>query len=253
MREYEEKGYLNWYDGVNLGAKFSFLDVINKAGDSDYYALCDQYDIWLPNKLAEAVKKLEKYSDKKPLLYYSETMQVNNELKKTRKQFHSGEPYKFGQIMIKNHASGCTMVFNKTLQKLLKYPGLHGLERIPYHDHWIYMVCLACGGEVIYDTNSYILYRQHGNNVIGANRGVICKLKQNGILNHDCNRYYWAKELYSAYENDISDDAKDLLKIIINYKTSMENKLKLALNRNIKPKSKLEKIIIFISVLQERF
>lgn len=253
LNEYQAKGQLKWYEGENIGAKYSFLDVLQNAEEAEYYAFSDQDDVWLPNKIKEALNKIEMYQEEQPILYYSETMQVDNQLRKTNYQFHSGKPYKFGQILIKNHASGCTMVFNRTLQQLIKKQDYRQLENIPYHDHWIYMVCLACGGKVIYDSESYILYRQHNQNVIGANRSLLTKLNQNGILNHDCNRYHWTQTLYLYYVDDMSYNTKEMVKKVLCYKKSKWNRLVLALDNKIKPSNYAEKILILVSVLLGRF
>lgn len=255
LEEYQSTSSITWYKGVNLGAKYSFLDLVKKSGEYDYYAFCDQDDIWHPRKLISALNKIEKYSQEIPLLYYSETTQVDERLNRIHKQFISGKPYSFGQILIKNHASGCTMVFNNALCKLIKMPELSMLRNIPYHDHWIYLVCLSCGGEVIYDAKSYIYYRQHKNNVIGSNRSFVKKIKENGllILNHECRRYLYTCDLWSNYSNYLTLENKKIVREIIEYKDTIEKRLFLALDNRVKPISTGEKIIIFFTVIMDRF
>ena len=45
--------------GTNVGWRKSFMELIYNSPESDYYAFCDQDDIWLPNKLQVAIQKLK--------------------------------------------------------------------------------------------------------------------------------------------------------------------------------------------------
>ena len=59
LNKWQQLGFLTWYRGENIGFAESFMDLVQKAPKADYYAFCDQDDIWLPNKLKAAVEKLE--------------------------------------------------------------------------------------------------------------------------------------------------------------------------------------------------
>ena len=59
-REYS--GKLSYYVGPNVGPAKSFLDLIKHAPEAEYYALCDQDDTWLPDKLKIAVEAIVKAS-----------------------------------------------------------------------------------------------------------------------------------------------------------------------------------------------
>ncbi len=53
----------------HLGAAKSFLRLLAEAGDDfDFYAFCDQDDVWLPGKLSSAVNKLKQIPAKYPCL-----------------------------------------------------------------------------------------------------------------------------------------------------------------------------------------
>ena len=52
--------FIKYYQGENLGPAKSFMELINKAEDADYYALCDQDDVWFDDKLSTAVDTLER-------------------------------------------------------------------------------------------------------------------------------------------------------------------------------------------------
>ena len=39
------------------------------------------------------------------------------------------------------------------------------------HDWWCYQIISGAGGEIIFDKNKTVKYRQHNNNLIGKNNG----------------------------------------------------------------------------------
>ena len=57
LKKYQSKPNVHIEYGINLGYKKSFMTLLMKVNDYDYYAFCDQDDIWLPNKISCAVKK----------------------------------------------------------------------------------------------------------------------------------------------------------------------------------------------------
>ncbi|MCQ4775656.1 hypothetical protein NE634_18520, partial [Lacrimispora saccharolytica] len=77
LKKYEQDGKLHFSQGKNLGFINSFFDVMGSSGEAEYYAWCDQDDVWLPEKIERAVKKLQKdkYAHKnepeQPVLYFS--------------------------------------------------------------------------------------------------------------------------------------------------------------------------------------
>lgn len=165
--------------GHNIGfvKSFSLLinESINRFKEINYFAFSDQDDFWLPNKLSKAIEILKDYSDNKPSVYCSNLIISNSKLQPLR--------YKYKNInffinkyncLIQNYGVGCTMVFNrKTVETFAKI----NPTNINYHDHYIYKLCMFLGN-VIYDNESYILYRQHEHNVIGAPNFLTRTLKR---------------------------------------------------------------------------
>ena len=71
--------------------------------------------------------------------------------------------------IVENVVVGCTSVINQTaLQLLATNPPTH-YERIIMHDWWAYL-CISSFGQVVFDREPKILYRQHANNVLGGQR-----------------------------------------------------------------------------------
>ena len=69
LKEYADKhDIFSYYQGENCGPAKSFLDLISKAEKADYYALCDQDDIWEINHLEVLLSNI---GDKSFLKYYN--------------------------------------------------------------------------------------------------------------------------------------------------------------------------------------
>lgn len=68
LRSYEDRGLTHLITGENLGYGASFLTLLRDSGRADYYAFCDQDDIWKSDKISRAVKVLENFrSGRSPL------------------------------------------------------------------------------------------------------------------------------------------------------------------------------------------
>lgn len=148
--------------GPNLRAAASFLRLLHTAPQAEYYAFCDQDDIWQPDKLARAIAALEDHSE--PALYCSTMTLVDQDLKVLTISAPYGD-LSLRHLLFENVATGCTMVFNAAARKLIDSldpsPGA-----ILMHDWWCALVITALG-TVRYDARPTVLYRQHGGNVVG--------------------------------------------------------------------------------------
>ena len=69
LRSLEEKGELTLLSGGNLGVVGSFVELLRRApAEFEWVALCDQDDVWRPDKLARAVAALSQGSQDVPRL-----------------------------------------------------------------------------------------------------------------------------------------------------------------------------------------
>lgn len=236
----------------NIGAKRSFFKLLTYSPESEYYAFSDQDDVWDLDKLISAINKIDTYEKEIPVMYYSETLQVDKELIPLKKNIISGKPFDLKQILIKNNAIGCTVVFNKKLYSLYK-PIEADYIFVPYHDHWMYILCRLFRGEIVYDNKPHIKYRLHDNNTVGLTKNPIKKIYKSGLLDNKCIRSNRCLVLYSMYGNKIGIEEKEILKKIIKYKDGLKNRLELAFDKTIKPKTFVEKLIFFYIVLSKKF
>jgi len=191
LQEYQEKypDRLQWVQGKNCGVIRSFFELLRTADtDADFYALSDQDDFWMADKLSSGILSFErvgkadgrrlseKHMDKEiPRLYCCRPRLVDVNLSELpagikRPPVRPG----FGNALIENVVTGCTVVINRELRDLV----VRGLpEFTVMHDRWLYLTA-SCFGEVIYDETPHICYRQHGENVVGANNSRIAEWKE---------------------------------------------------------------------------
>jgi glycosyltransferase involved in cell wall biosynthesis len=154
----------------------NFLSLVtDKRIKADFYAYCDQDDVWLPSKLSVAIKALQKESPKIPLLYCGRTTYVDERLQIKGLSPLYNKPANFKNALVQSIAGGNTMVFNANTKKLLEGAGK---KEIISHDWWTYLLVTCIGGRVIYDEFPQILYRQHEGGLIGANTSIKDNMKR---------------------------------------------------------------------------
>jgi len=226
-KHYENKFHI--IEGDNTGWKKSFFELISYAITAvpgfDYYAFADQDDIWLPEKLGKAISQLSLHIDK-PALYCSNLFYYKNgeNLGVVR---HSDITPTYKNCLCRNYASGCTIVFNNSLLKILN-DGTPNLEIA--HDYWLYMVARLCG-DVIIDNDAYILYRQHDSNQIGSKTSVTDiwkrRLKSFKKSIHSHYRETYAKELLRIHKGRMNPEAIQAVSKMAEYRSSFRSKMRL--------------------------
>jgi glycosyltransferase involved in cell wall biosynthesis len=180
--------------GPQKGFCQNFLQIINDTKiQTDFYFLSDQDDVWMPHKLSHTLKKIAKLDATKPCLYCARTTYVSSDTKKILGQSDLFlKPPSFKNALIQSLAGGNTMAFNNHLKKVAqKYSKVDVVS----HDWWLYILNELVGGVTLYDHESTILYRQHSKSLIGANKGLVAKLKRLRMLLNGTYRIYNTKHL----------------------------------------------------------
>lgn len=207
INRYPKHGALTWYTGKNLGVAHSFMDLVKNAKmNYDFYAFSDQDDVWKDDKLIRAVSTLDKNDISSPQLYCANYKLVDKGLKAIYNNKIHLTTTSFGSSIVFSNCTGCTMVFNNCLLRMLKKCTP---KNIIMHDDWVHKVCLAIGGSVYYDNSEVLLYRQHENNVDGG----IHSFKNKLVRMHD---YVFGKRRF--------ENRKQLIELLKIYKNNMPQK-----------------------------
>jgi len=141
---------------------------------ADYFAFCDQDDVWMPEKLSVAITTIKAYQRPYvPIIYCGRTQYVTKELKHCGKSPLFAFPTSFNNALVQSIAGGNSMVFNLAAKSLIEKVGV---VDVPSHDWWLYQLISGAGGVVIYDPIPQILYRQHENSLVGGNNKIFAKM-----------------------------------------------------------------------------
>lgn len=246
LKDYQEAGKLSYYQGGNLGPARSFLELLKEAPESDYYAFSDQDDFWLPDKLETAIKRLN-VENSMPALYFCQTQLVDKNLSKIPSVIIH-PLLTFGESLIYEFIGGCTMVLNNNLRKIVDS---YEPNYIMMHDTWIYSIALAVNSKVVFDPEPHMLYRQHGNNVVGQGSGELVRIKRRykRIVNKEQSRYRRAEELKAGYSPFISSENMDILDLFLDGKKNIIKKMKLIFDKRFKCANKKTKRNFNLAVL----
>jgi glycosyltransferase involved in cell wall biosynthesis len=165
------EGKLILRKGPQQGFSLNFLSLAcDPEIKADYYAFCDQDDVWLPNKLTIALENIianQVHNDiRVPYLYCGRTNYVADDLKPIGISPLFVFPPTFRNALVQSIAGGNTMVFNRETKSALEKVGIIS---VPSHDWWLYLLVAGIGGSIYYDKVPQILYRQHDDSIVGEN------------------------------------------------------------------------------------
>lgn len=216
----------------NVGVIKSFFSLINQVKDAEYIAFADQDDVWLPNKLIRAVTLLEKEEKDIPLVYCSAKQLVDENLNPIPAAMtYKNVRTEFGNALVENMCTGCTCVVNHKLLELMqgKTPNFTVM-----HDFWIYLVG-TCFGKVIYDEQSYILYRQHGKNELGMASSIRENYRRRvkNFRKHRGQLSRQAEELIRIYGTQIRKEELETATFLIRTRQYIKPRIILLQKRNI--------------------
>lgn len=184
LRQYQSKwpaGKLTIRSGPQKGFCQNFLSLACDPNiRADYYAFCDQDDVWLPAKLEVALSNISaNQSTEVPHLYCGRTKYVTKNLKPCGMSPLFVFPPSFRNALVQSIAGGNTMVFNQPAKKLIEKVGP---VDVPSHDWWLYQLISGVEGVVFYDRMPYLLYRQHEFALVGGNNSFPAKMERVWML-----------------------------------------------------------------------
>lgn len=131
-------------------------------------ALCDQDDIWHPEKLMQGRRVLERanaqmvHSDARLVATDGTTVLHNSMFAFERRHKNPG----LRGLLYRNNITGMTLLMRPQVARVaLPFPPQSGVHF--YHDLWLGLIASATGGVTLIDT-PLVDYRQHDSNVMGA-------------------------------------------------------------------------------------
>lgn len=204
IKNYKEKNNnIILKEGKNIGFINSFFELLSLCNDADYYAYCDQDDIWMEDKIERAVKFLGKTDENKPALYFSNSDYYDSDMNFLATA-EKNKIYNFRNSLVECVTQGMTMVINnKTRQTIIE----NRPETCLFHDWWTYMICSGFG-QIVYDDKSLVKYRRHNKSVTVEGKSKI-------------ELFIWRIKKFL-----IGDSLKDIKKQLQEYKNFFAKELK---------------------------
>lgn len=184
----------------NLGSNKTFERLTQEAG-GEYFAYCDQDDVWLPEKLAILQEEIERTG---ALLVCSDMFiidgsgkQVADSITRIRRHhvFRSGGGLA-PKLLFHNFVTGCTALA-RSMEAKAAVPFCPDMV----HDHYLALWC-AERGEVISVKKPLIRYRIHDNNQTLLLAGVHDKASYGIVRIHGMlERLCWLQKYFPCGEN----------------------------------------------------
>ncbi|MBE5980967.1 MAG: glycosyltransferase [Paenibacillaceae bacterium] len=203
--------YILQKNSYNMGSTKTF-EKLTEQNISDYFAYCDQDDIWEKEKL---YKELQALKDSGGIMVCTNANAINDYDQIIKQNYMSiPEVLKkkiklstvWSDLLIKNYFWGCTMLIkSEVAKKALPFPDNM------YHDHYLALYA-AIQGQIAFLDEAQVKYRIHGNNQTGFLKNIFCK--QDYIENRICMLRLRYTELLSR---ELSEEKKESINKLINW------------------------------------
>ena len=238
----EEKVILKKNVPASGGSKYNFIGLI-QASDAEYIMCCDQDDVWHKDKIEKTFRRMrqieQRFGKDLPLLVYTDLKVVDEKLNEIHPSFHKCMNLRTDSVLnyelIQNQVTGCTVMFNRVLKNYMNV--LKNVEHIVMHDHWLALIALVFG-KMSYLNQATMDYRQHGNNVVGA--------QDARSLSYLWSRFKRGKE---RFVQDMKASCRQVSYFCILYKTCIESEkvIKLLYNyAHLYDVNKIKRIYCFL-------
>lgn len=200
----------------NIGVKSSFSNLISYVLDYfefEYFMFADQDDVWLKNKISKSYTMMNQLNQQKPIIVHTDMYVTDSKLNVISKSFWeyqhiNPEKSSFNRLLVQNVVTGCTIIFNRKLASMaVPIP-----EKAIMHDWWLGIIASAFG-DIHYDKEPTIYYRQHESNTLGAHnysyKSMFSKIFTINLFDHNLIQ---AQIFRNVFYNELSD----IQKVIIN-------------------------------------
>lgn len=165
----------------SAGANFYRVLIDAPWDEYDYIALADQDDLWNSGKLYRGVQaildqSLDAYSSNVTAFWPNDREQL----------IEKSQPQQKLDYLFEGAGPGNTFLFPVEsaifLREKLRAMEPRNLDRIDPHDWFFYALIRSADKRWFIDSFSGLQYRQHGNNVMGAAKGIVAIRQRIGMI-----------------------------------------------------------------------
>ena len=180
-------------DGKRFGNASDHFMYMTGLASADYVMFCDQDDYWKKDKVKVTLEKMleieEKNGKDRPYLVFAAYMAADSKLNPLKNGKSFLYKLDLNHILVQNCIAGCMCMINRRLVELIGEPD----HAIIMHDWWFALIASSIG-DIYYIDTPLMLYRQHGNNVVGASNLTSFKSRVKKLKNP------YTKKLMFVYE-----------------------------------------------------
>ncbi len=170
-------------DGPKRGPAANFMSLLARlpahAPHESFVAFADQDDVWLPVRLSRGLNALMGLET--PAAWCARTWITGPALENPRLSAPRPRPLAFRNALVQNVMAGNTILLNPAAASMTAGLAV-GAGKVVMHDWWLYLVLTGSGSTVFHDDRPCLHYRQHQENEVGANDGLVARLKRFRML-----------------------------------------------------------------------
>ena len=239
-----------------LGVNGNFEQAIRSC-TGDYVMICDQDDVWFPQKVEVTYKKMKEIEGCKPAIVSSQCYDIDSKGLVISKRIKiSKDSFSCSDTLLQpaNVTQGCSMMMNKKLLNILKtIPS----SKICLYDAYIGFVCASIG--IKYNIAAPLMYyRHHNSNVIArfSSEGnhnikgrVVNLINKYQLLPIPEERYHICVLIKNEYGNFFTEEAKNVYMQLDNYFRNKSKLHRLICTIGMKELSVLKRIRLIIGII----
>ena len=199
----------------------NFFRLLSQAKE-DYVMLCDQDDVWIPEKIRLTLDRMEQmenqYGSQTPLLVHGDLCVVDRQMRVIHPSMRAyqkirPEHKELRHYLVENNITGNTVMINRALLDLVRTAP----KVCCMHDWWLGLVA-GSFGQISYLDLPLTLYRQHGGNQLGAEESGIVEEYKKRLASGDRVRENYRKMFAQAecffdlYQDRLDQSQKELLR-----------------------------------------
>ena len=223
LKNYEENHNIILSLGNNIGYGKSFLSLLQQADKGDYWAFCDQDDVWEDDKLEHALQCMRGTNDSGPVLYVHDYWLTDENLNPVEVYHNKVKGFDFGMSITQCVHMGFSTVFNSGFRELM----LKGnIDNIPTHDWWAELIAMEFA--TVYE-DDYIgaWHRRLDNSVSGMD--IVNRIKWLGrALKGNSEILSITGEFERVFADDMDINDLNILRLFVSEKYSLIKAIKKA-------------------------
>lgn len=230
INKWEDKLNIKLIKGENVGPAKSFWKMLmDSAIEADYYAFCDQDDVWDSDKLESGINEL-----KDGVCFYACNCRIVDEYGKViSERLNSQKPIiNLKRLFVAGCTQGCSMMFTKELCNFLRKCTI---SCVPMHDI-VLMIYAVLYGKIYWEQNPKFSYRVHSNNVVAkSNKNIFQRIKTTLWNWKNSSKNSMSIVANEILKNDlhISDNDREYLENVASYKEKCGNALSILADHEI--------------------